>query len=265
MAKLSAKQNSGNRGKMNRKKIPVIFLLCILTLSTCGLEDYFYLPQISEGRITTDSDEITTKVEINTPSLSSIDYPHARGYVIFYKIYICSESNVSNGNISNSRIKSDYDTLYPYTNPANPSSIPSLTTFSSRGFYELEFDGGIKSTILSTSGSSFDINFPLVFSEGFPNSPYVLYGVTGYRLLRSKNGFNPLPNNRYFLSSDDIRNSANATSAINADVSKGNENGIYGNAYTLMYIVAVGQNTNTFQRVYGKPTFISIFRLPTTS
>jgi len=257
MAKLGAKQNSGNRGKMNKRKIPVIFLLCLLTLSTCGLEEeYDSLPQVSEGNIST---EFNTKANI---TLASISNPpsYFTGYVIFYRIYI-SNSNYDTiiTTINNiSRISNDYNALYPYTNPANTSSIPSLNTFSSRGFYELELEGiDINSTILSTSGKSFSINFPT--NKG--DHPYIDDNGPQYKLRRSNGGgrFNPVPTDRYFFSSVDLNKYENAISTVNADVS--GESGASAYAYASMYIVAVGQNTNTFQRVYGKPTFIGVFKL----
>jgi len=257
MAKLSAEQNSGNRGKMSRKKIPVIFLLCILTLSTCGLEEYYYLPQVSEGRIT---QELNTSASINTSNIfNSVDHYYATGYVIFYKIYT---SNSNYGDIintinNNPKILSDYNALYPYTNPADPSSIPSLTTFSGKGFYELDLEGtDIRRTVLSKTGGTFKINFPTTSGR----HPYIEFSGMEYKLLRSNSGFNPVPVDRYFLGSADLKDYTKAVSNINADVYA--ISGIADYAYALMYIVAVGQDPSKFSRLYGKPTFINVFKLP---
>jgi len=254
MAKLGAEQDCGNRGKMSRQKTLIIFLICLLTLSTCGLDEIYYLPQVSEGYITTDSDNVTTSVKIDTPSLLS--YSYAIGYVIFYKIYICNDPTESNNHKTNPRIISDYNYLYPYTDSSKASSIPSLATFSSRGFYELDFTG--KSTVLSKNGESFVINFPNRFEGDFPYVSYYVSGVEIFKndLLRSKNGFDPKPDDKFL---NTLSNSNDLNISTNSDVSKENDASY---AYTLMYIVAVGQNTETFSRIYGKPTFISLFRLP---
>jgi len=209
--------------------------------------------QVPESGITR---TLTNKAEITLPSLTSFSF--ATGYIIYYKIYIISSEfgTVPELIANNSRISNDYNTLYRFTDPANGSSIPSLTTFGNSGFYELEIDNlNIRNTILSTSGGKFNIEFPLTPGE----SPYIDNG-TKYTLYRSNGGgtFNPKPD-RYFFSSTDLNAYANAIATVNADVS--GQNGVSEFAYASMYIVAVGTNQN-FSRVYGKPTFINIFKLP---
>lgn len=272
MAKPCQEQNSGHRGKMNRLKTPIIFSLCLFTLLSCGIEEYYYLPQVPESsieRILNNEARIDTSGVIDpTPT----GHYYATGYIIYYKIYISSSNNADtpDGIMSiNSRIRSDYNSLSSYTDPANSSSIPSLTTFSSRGFYELElyFNGkNIIQTVLSRSGGTFKIFFPLsrgVINPSFPSvtGPYIESGGNLYSLYRSNgNGaFNPIPTDRYFFSSPELKDYANATPRVNADVS--GESGVSEYAHALMYIVTVGTNPNTFSRIYGKPTFINIFEL----
>jgi len=255
MAEPCQKQTGGNRGKMNLLKALVIFTLCLFALLSCGIDDIIYLPQVSEGRI---ERQLTDKASINLPPLTD---SYSTGYVIFYKIYIISSrlGTVPELITNNSRISNDYSTLSRFTDPTNASSIPSLTTFSNLGFYELELDGGvnIRNAILSKSGGNFDIMFEPRDGE----KPYIDNG-TRYLLYRSNGGgtFNPKPD-RYFLSSTDLNDYANAISTINADVSGQSGIGDDGFAYASMYIVAVGTNNN-FSRIYGKPTFINIFKLP---
>jgi hypothetical protein len=246
---------------MNYLKTTVILLLCFFLL-TCGIDEYYYLPQVPEDGITR---EVNTKADINIPSnlLNGVSH-YATGYVIFYKIYT---SEIANDNIEilrgddYPRIKSDYNGLFTYTDRTNATSIPSLTTFSGRGFYELELKGINIGTILSTNGGSFSINFqPITGVE-----PFIEYNDKKYILLRSNdNGkFNPKPDDRYFFSSDDLKDYENAiqkSPTINADVS--GQIGIPQNAFVSMYIVAVGSNPRNFTKFYGKPTHISIFKLP---
>jgi hypothetical protein len=248
---------------MNSLKTTVIFLLCLFFLS-CGIDEYYYLPLLSEGRIKA---LMNTEAEINIPSNLLGQSYYATGYTIFYKIYI-SDLKINNVNDINSyrdsNIYRDYSNLFPYTDPSNATSITSLTTFSSRGFHELELEGtDIKNTVLSKSGGTFNIQFPTRPGD----KPYIEYNEEQYSLLRSngsKEGspFNPKPDNdRYFRNSDDLRNYSYATSAINADVAGQSAVNEQTNAYASMYIVAVGQNPRNFTRLYSKPTHINIFIL----
>ena len=244
---------------MNYLKTTVILLLCFFLL-TCGIDEYYYLPQVPEGGIFR---QINTKADITIPSNLFNGVSHyAIGYVIFYKIYT-SENDNDNIEIifrEYPRISSDYSWLFTYTDRTNATSIPSSTTFSGRGFYELECEGNI-GTILSTNGGSFSINFqPITGVE-----PFIEFKGKNYNLLRS-NGegkFNPIPKDRYFFSSDDLKNyeySNQKRPDINADVS--GQEGIPQNAFVSMYIVAVGSNPRNFSKFYGKATHISIFKLP---
>jgi len=244
---------------MNRQNKPVIFILCILTLLSCGIDEYSYIPQVPEGNITRN---LTDKADITLPSLASISY--ATGYIIYYKIYIIGTvyGTVPELISNNSRISSDYNAFKSYIDPTNTSSIPSLNTFKSRGFYELELEkSNIRNTILTKSGGSFTIQFPLTDGE----KPFI--NSSNNPIYRSTDGgtFNPKPTGpgyRYFFSSPEMNDYANATSTVNADVS--GQSGISEFAYASMYIVAVGTNQDkgNFSRLYGKPTFISIFKLP---
>jgi len=242
---------------MNRHKIPVIFTLCILSLLSCGIDEILYLPQIRESNITR---ELTNKAFITIPPLT-LDY--ATGYVIYYKIYIISSEfgTVPELISNNSRISSDYNSLFSFTDPSNASAIPSLNTFKGKGFYELELEKSDIKTLLSKNGGYVNIQFPLTDGE----KPFI--NSTDNPIYRSTDGgaFNPKPSGlgyRYFFSSPEMNDYANATSTVNADVS--GQSGVSEFAYTSMYIVPVGtqQSKGNFSRLYGKPTFISIFKLP---
>jgi hypothetical protein len=248
---------------MNRLKIPVIFTLCILILSlSCGIEELLYLPQVPESWITPQD---TSSVSISLPPLTDISY--ATGYIIYYKIYIISTAyntipELITNNPGTSRIASDYNSFKTYIDPTNTSSIPSLNTFKGKGFYELELEkSNIRNTVLSTSGGSFNIQFPT--RNGEP--PFI--DTPDNYIYRSTDGgaFNPKPTGagyRYFFSSPEMNDYANAIPTINADVS--GQSGVSEFAYVSMYIVAVGtqQNKGNFSRLYGKPTFIGVFKLP---
>jgi len=243
---------------MNWQKTLVIFTLCFLTLLTCGIEEYSYLPQVPESAITT---EFTSKATLDIPQLYE---SYATGYIIYYRIYIISSEFGTIPELinRNSKISSDYSAFKTYIDPINYTAIPSLNTFKGKGFYELELENSnIRNTVLSTSGAKFTIEFPLTDGEKpFINSP-------DNPIYRSTDGgtFNPKPTGagyRYFFSSPEMNDFANATSTVNADVS--GQTGVSEFAYTSMYIVPVGTNQDkgNFSRLYGKPTFIGIFKLP---
>jgi len=242
---------------MNWQKTPVILISCLFLL-TCGIDEYYYLPQISQSLISTTSN---TEANINIPSnfLNGVEH-YATGYVIFYKIYISDlqQNTITEILSSNSRMSSDYSALYPYTDPSNQTTITSLTTFSSRGYYELELEGtNIRDTVLSKNGGNIKMQFPIRSGA----EPFIEYGGRTYFLLRSNGGgsFKPVPENRYFFNSDDLRNYSNATPLINADVSGQSGSPLY--AYASMYIASVGMNPRNFSRLYSKPTHIHIFLL----
>jgi len=255
---------------MNCFKTQAIYALCLFFL-TCGIDEYYYLPQLSESKI---DSKMNTYAGINLPNnfFSQNQASYALGFTIFYKIYISNlDINMVNdiNNYRDSAIYKDYNNLYQYTDPSNTTSITSLTTFSSRGFYELELEGiDIKEKVLSyliisnskPPGITFNIRFPT--RDG--DKPYIEYNGIEYSLLRSndRGAFNPKPD-RYFRNSDELKDYTNATSTINADVS-GQQSTINAQdkAYASMYIVAVGQNPRNFTRLYSKPTHINIFLLP---
>jgi len=246
-------------------KTPVIIALCFSFL-TCGIDELYYLPQLPENRIVT---EFNTQAEIKTDSLSQIYY--ATGYAIYYKIYFNNNNDITvytcknnDTRIINTRIYGDYSALYPYTDPTNATIITTSNTFSNRGFYELELENNIdiRSMGLSTSGTgngTFIIQFPT--RTGDP--PFIVYNGVEHYLFRSndKGAFTPVPD-RYFRNSVELRDSANAIPTVNADVFWQNDVNDLSNAYVSMYIVAVGQDPKKFSRLYGKPTHINIFLLP---
>jgi len=248
---------------MIRLRTLVIITLCYF-FTTCGIEDLYYLPQVPESGINT-TFNTSAVMTIPTNLLNSVDYSYATGYAIYYRIYFSNidddniNENIENTNYNYLGLSTDYKYLYPYTNSSDTTSIMSSNVFSSKGYYELELENNDISTFLK-NGGTFDIQFPIIYRGDKPSIEYNKNGIK-FNLLRSddRGGFNPRPD-KYFLNSDDLKKPEYANSTFNADVwlNSSSNNNI---AYVSMYIVAVGTNPTNFQKIFGRPTHIGIFKL----
>jgi hypothetical protein len=209
---------------------------------------------VPEGNITTTS---TISANINFPPIPN-GYYYANGYAIFYRIYssILNTSSISPNdyNLISPSLYNDYNYFLPISNPANASATISTNTFRSRNFFELEFEGKSIADMLPKTGGTLWIDFPTA-----PGLYPTALGVN--KLLRSSKLTSPLPSDRYFLNTFDLRLLNNASSIRNADVAGQQGNNI-DYTYAAMYIVAVGTHPTNFTTIYSKPTFISVFRLP---
>jgi len=245
---------------MKRKKLVLLILSVLLAgsgLITCGIAEYYYLPQVSEGDIT---GNLNTEAEIIFPSISQ---SYAISYKIFYRIYVSNFLTSSSSDIAqiSPTLVSDYNFFSSYTNPANTNIITSSDTFRSRNYHELDFDGIDLTDILTKSGGTLRIRFPTI-NWGTPTAS--LNDGQDYNLMRSNQLISPLPtNNRYFQNTPELRSYDNANSNINADVA--GRTGEMHYSYVSMYIVAYGVNPGNFNTIYSKPTHIRIFKLPDTN
>jgi len=241
---------------MNKRKI--YFFLCLfplcLFLLTCGIDEYYYLPQVNESDITL---ILNTEAIINLPPIPD-EYYFASGYIIFYRIYISAEFTSSSTamNQISSALVSDYNVFSQFTDPANTSSIISSNTFKNRNYFELEFEGTDITGIIPKTGGVFRMEFPVIFD-------YPTVSIdNGEKIMLRRSGklISPQPmDNLSFQNTPALRDMENANANINADVA-GRTDGQY--AYTSMYIAAVGTNPSNFTPVYSKPTHIGVFLLP---
>jgi len=277
--------------KQGIKKLLFLLIPQILIFS-CGIDKYYYLPQVPEINIRT---ELNTDATISLPStLSQAEFSeYAPGYSIYYRIYITDHSQT--GEIQkppspemstiNAALLSDFNFFLPFTDPVNYTSIPNANTFRTRNFHELELQEVSSARISSivnvfsiSRGDSYALHFPSR-SDEFPylEEPGRLNPSTRepyrYYLLRNdgkgnNNGINftpqPIGDNgepfRYLIYSDDLA-ITNATENINNDVILRSD-GRNRQAYISMYLVSVGANPTNFTRIFSKPTHIGIFRLP---
>jgi len=239
----------------------VVYLAAGMFLLTCGIEEYYYLPQVPEINIRT---EFNTAATINLPSLTS--YYYAQNYSIYYRIYISGHSEPGTIDTStlrstiSSNLESDYNAIYPNTDPTSTTAgTPADTLFKNRNYYRLELDGVNINNILTTNGGNVSILFPTV-QGGYP--VLSINNGTEFRLYRSKDLISPEPKgDRSFRNTSDLNAPEKATANINADVAS--RTGLSQRyAYVSMYVVAEGTNQAVFTPIYGKPTHISVFRLP---
>jgi len=236
---------------------------------SCGLDEYYYLDQIPLSSIKVTD---TTQADFSLPMRTSFSY--VDDYVIYYRIYT---SNLSfSGTIPtssspadhlqdiNRSLRSDFDRIYPSTDPLNTSANTAIANlFRSLNYYELEWED-------SRKPEKFDLNIQndvqILFSPNPGRQPTISInaGIPGgrtYTLNRSTNGrvFHPQPD-LYFMNHSDLTDPTKATSTINADTAPG----VSGSnlTYVSMYIVALGTDAENFTSIYSKPTHIGIFRLP---
>jgi len=240
----------------------LLFVFCLLT---CGIEEFYYLPQVSGGNINT---TLSSRADFTLPTIPSEHY-YAIGYRIYYKIYL---SGVDGGGRESPGFNSTFVTDYnyfenTYNNPSNTtSSVPTISTFSGRRFYELEHLSTASGDIINIDriGGTVSILFPLAARE----IPTITINNTETQIIRSSSVTSMLPlspinspnpeHEVFFRNTSGLNNNSNATTSINADTASGQE----GYAYAAMYIVTVGKNPQNFSFIFSKPTFISVFRLP---
>jgi hypothetical protein len=248
-----------DRGVMLIRPKPLFFhavcLAAAVFLSTCGIETYYYLPQVPERNIQT---IFNTTATMNLPSLDEF-HDIRPYYLIYYRIYTSgsNESGTINTDLLrrnvNTVLDSDYNAIYPNTDPTNTSSgTPANTLFSSRRYFELELEGVNIRNILTEDGGNIRFSFPTE-QGGYP--VLSLNGGPEYRLYRSGYFFsiNPNDDKRFFRNTPEL-NSQDYADLVYRDLSP--------HAYVSMYIVAAGTNTSTFTPIYSKPTFINVFKLP---
>jgi len=245
---------------MMKKNLILTILLACAGFISCGIDEYYYLPQVSESGVTVN---LNTEATLNLPAISQDEYYFAVSYTIFYRIYVSNFLTSSSTDIAqiSPSLASDYNYFTTFTNPANTTSITSSSTFRNRNYYELEFDGADIVSMLPKSGGTFRIRFPTVL-WGEPSAS--LNNGQEVRLQRSRQLISPQPrNDLLFRNTPELRSYENANANTNADVA--GRTGEMQYAYVSMYIAAYGVNPGNFTQIYSKPSHIGVFKLPDTN
>jgi len=255
---------------MKKRKLPLTARLLLLFcagffFTGCGLEEYYYLPQVPQTSITM---SMNTNATIKLPSITAL---YARNYTIFYRIYISGfsteSSDVSQYTSISSNLTSDYNSILPSTDPANTSANTSiLNTFKNRNYFELGFDNEDSAKLLPAEGGTLTIRFPTQDGDYPVASLDILNNNEEFRLCRSSELLSSqprLPTGRpdlFFRNTPELSSFTNAISTVNADVA--GRSGVQNHAYVSMYIVAEGYDNVNFTSIYSKPTHIGVFKLP---
>jgi hypothetical protein len=246
---------------MIKKILILTVLLAGAFFISCGIDEYYYLPQVPESEVTIN---LNTEAVISLPTITQSE---AISYIIFYRIYVSNFLTSSSANIAqiSPSLASDYNFFSQYTNPANTTSILSMNTFRNRNYFELEFEGADRESILSKSGGTLRIRFPTVLWGEPVASLNELNDGEEFSLRRSsKQLISPEPrNDLFFRNTPELRSYENSNANINADVAGRTVEMQY--SYVSMYIVTYGVNPGNFNSIYSKPTHIGVFKLPDTN
>jgi hypothetical protein len=243
-------------------------------LACCGLDEYYYLPQVPISNIKV---EMLSTATIDLPNLntSPSGYSYFYTFKIFYRIYICGHQAApampgatEEMDKINASLKNDYNVFSSYADPTNTTiSTSGLgSVFKTQKYYELELLGYDINSVLSAPaslGKTMVINFPTYGEKpslSINGSTYTLYRSTGEGV------FTPKPD-RFFLNSEDICNSENAKNPNNnadvADNARISATPIYDRyTYVSMYIVATGIHPGNMTTIFSKPTWIGTLELP---
>jgi hypothetical protein len=257
---------------MGRKNV-IVLIISLSCLLSCGLEDFYYIDYIDDFTRT-----VNTSAYVRLPSSSDEGYSsYFTHFEIYYRIYISGEPfpgliDSTNRSQINNTLDSDFRGLNYLTDKSSTSANPSNldTVFSNRRYFKLTLaEANIDNVLNRTSsfsplGKILEIRFP---GNAMPELRLIdtLGNSVSYTVHRANSGpglvFSPRPPDRYFINTDALNASANATNLINADVVDANSGTPSTPRYTYvsMYIFAIGKDYIT--TIYSQPTHINIFRL----
>jgi hypothetical protein len=236
----------------------------MILFASCGIEDYLYLDPIPESGITV---QLNSRATVQLPSRSSYDSVSNFHFTLFYRIYVSGllrESvSISDYSALNPTLASDYNVLLPYTDTSSTSTanVSAVgTVFRNRNYYTLELESVNIDNVLASGSSGKTLTLDFLQNPGW--IPRMEIDGVPYSLFRSDGGgnFKPEPD-RYFRSSEDLTDSAKASSLANADVVPASGTPVEKYAYVAFYIAASGMNNN-FSPVYSAPTFVGVLQLP---
>jgi len=242
------------------KGLKIVFVLSAsLLLTTCGIYEYYFLPQVPH---------VQRPINVATADLPNITTYNASGYTIFYRIYLSNSPedlgdlivNSNNRNLINPLLEADYSYFSNYTDPAK-TFITTSSTFVSRSYFELQISPYNDPTtpvlnVLPATGGNLSINF------GQGDQVFLtLNGGVEHTLSRSdQNKLHNILPDYFFRLREEMKQ--NSSISLNIDVVNQTLSVPLHHAYAMMFIVAVGTHPEEFNRIFSKPTLLNIFKLP---
>ena len=243
-------------------KITNSFYILIFTLlvASCGLEIEVFLEPV----------QIVSSTSINSVEiiLPANPAPEFRFYDIYYRIYLSdypltSVTVDSERNLINASLGSHYNTLDRYTIDDNISPGTLAMVFDNLKYYSISLRGAagneraLSTVLFSPAAGIIRLDF-----TAYKNSTLVDTSGISYDILRAVN-FTSLPADRLLVYSNELGNGGYISNVINADIQNKSsgvgETGQY--AYISMYILASGIDNN-YSRIISRPKHIGVFRLP---
>ena len=254
---------TGKRGRVFFFLLPIAALF----LGSCGLEEYLYIEHVEQSNVNAEGASYSV-VRISDNSATSFTH-----YVIFYRIYLSdtlTEDPMANLYLIHPSLSSDHATINSYIINDNlvTTNMDSFFTAKGRDFKYLSLQGAGINSVLALPNIRylvFDFSSLKVPTMEILNSDRT--PLSGPFTLWRADGFTPIPADRSFVSTDDLRNGANINEDTNTDVKSNSTDPakLYPYAYAALYIVAVGFDTIEYKYIYSRPCLIHVFRLPESS
>ncbi|MCL2232441.1 MAG: hypothetical protein FWB99_05115 [Treponema sp.] len=257
---------------MRKGTIFILLLFAALLLSSCGLmEGEPFIEPVPQADIERFSNNRAIVNLRHYPALSA--QPAFSHFAIFYRIYVSNIPEFSPSpatfNAINPTLHSNYNTIRPFIDSDSLFGANMHDQFRRLGFWYLALEGNanINAILNNAIGNIVEFNFPSGENPFIRIGPGNIYDTAGnitnvHTLWRSNDGgrFTPVPENRFFRNTDDLRNPEHIIPQRNADVA--NIAGERQYTYAAMFIVAVGMNSSTFATVHSTPSLIHVFQLP---
>jgi len=238
----------------------LFFVLCFLSVWSCGIEDYPFINPIPQGNIIQAmNNRAVVRIPADSPGNTFTNF------AVFYRIYVSdipqASTTVNSYSAINSTLASDYNSFRTYIDSTTQVNVNMDTLFQGKGYKYLGLEESNINAVLSSSALGQSLTFDFTSSK----LPTLTLGNSTYVLWRSNGGglFSPRPD-RYFVNRGELWNPENISNQINADVvNKANlTDSDMRYTYAAMFIVAVGINPASYSNIYSTPSLIHVFQIP---
>ncbi|MDR2068348.1 MAG: hypothetical protein LBP71_00580, partial [Spirochaetaceae bacterium] len=189
----------------------VVSLCILISLVSCGIDNYPYLPPVPAGNV--NLWPAGSGAAIDLPLVDPSYFNYFRSFTLYYRIYISDidiPGSVSLADLSriNNDLNTDYLTLQRYTDSDDTRITTTIgSAFSGRNYYTLALERiGIESLLNITGGDTVELDFadipgqyPRLTLNSDQTQTYNLYRFSEASIMR------PIPN-RYFYNTSELTN-----------------------------------------------------------